>query len=129
MILIDTSAWIEFLRDTGSPVCQRVDDLLAAEAATCDPIVMEVLAGARDDTHLRLLRGLLSRAVVLPTLPAHYENAALLYRRARLSGLTVRRQIDCLIAAIAIDYDVPLLHADRDFDALAQATTLQLDPC
>jgi len=38
VILIDTSAWIEFLRDTGSAVCARVDDLLDGEFATCDPI-------------------------------------------------------------------------------------------
>jgi len=42
--LIDTSAWIEFFRDTGSPVCQRVDELLAGEIATCDAVRMEVLA-------------------------------------------------------------------------------------
>ena len=45
MILVDTSAWIEFLRDTGSAVCTRVDELLAADLAVCDPIRMEVLAG------------------------------------------------------------------------------------
>jgi len=128
MILIDTSAWIEFLRDTGSPVCHQVDALLEADAATCDPIVMELLAGARDDTHLRLLRGMLSRAALLPTTPSHYEQAALLYRQARLTGLTVRRHIDCLIAAIAIDYDVELLHSDHDFDALARASALRIAP-
>ena len=59
MILIDTSAWVEFLRDTGSPICQRVDDLLATEIATCDVVRMEVLAGARDEQHLQQLRRLL----------------------------------------------------------------------
>ena len=34
MILVDTSAWIEFLRDTGSAVCTRVDELLGADLAT-----------------------------------------------------------------------------------------------
>ena len=48
-------------------------------------------------------------------------------RQARVSRLTARPQIDCLIAAIAIDYDVPLLHADRDVDALAQSSRLRLD--
>ena len=43
MILIDTSAWIEFLRDTGSPTCTEVDRLLASDIATCDPVRMEVL--------------------------------------------------------------------------------------
>ena len=47
MILVDTSAWIEFLRDTGSTVCVLVDELLAGEIAICDAVRMEVLAGAR----------------------------------------------------------------------------------
>ncbi len=46
MILIDTSAWVEFLRDTGSVVCNRVDSILDNEIATCHPVRMEVLAGA-----------------------------------------------------------------------------------
>jgi predicted nucleic acid-binding protein len=45
VIVVDTSAWIEFLRDTGSPVCIAVEDLLDDEIAICDPISMEVLAG------------------------------------------------------------------------------------
>ncbi len=48
MILIDASAWIEFLRDTGSPVCARVVELLDADSATGEPVRMEVVAGARD---------------------------------------------------------------------------------
>ncbi len=126
MILVDTSAWIEFLRDTGSPVCGQVDALVAGEFATCDPIVMELLAGARDEAHLRSLRALLARATVLPTQSTHYEHAAMLYRQARVSGLTVRKHIDCLIAAVAISHDLPILHADRDFNALAKVSTLRL---
>ena len=128
MILIDTSAWIEFLRDTGSPVCRRVDELLAGDVATCDPVRMEVLAGARSDAHLRDLRGLLARGTLLPTLSGDYEDAATLYRACRGGGETVRRLIDCLIAAVAIRADVPVLHADADFDMLARRTALHLDP-
>ena len=57
MILVDTSAWIEFLRDTGSSVCNRVDEALDTDLAICDPIRLEVLAGARSESHLRDLRG------------------------------------------------------------------------
>ena len=57
--------WIEFLRDTGSPVCIAVEDLLDDDIAICDPISMEVLAGARSEAHLAQLRGLLARAVVV----------------------------------------------------------------
>ena len=120
MILIDTSAWIEFLRGTDSAACQRVDGLLAEPIATCDPVRMELLAGARSEAHLAELRALIARATVLPTTSVHYEQAAGLYRQARASGLTVRRLVDCLIAAVAIDHGIALLHADRDFDALGR---------
>lgn len=125
MILVDTSAWIEFLRDTGSPVCNRVDALLGdGGIAVCDPIRMEVLAGARDEQHLESLRRLLARASLLSTGPADYETAATLYRLCRRRGETVRRLIDCLIAAVAIREGVPILHADGDYEVLARHTSL-----
>lgn len=127
MILIDTSAWVEFLRDTKSPVCKRVDHLIARRIATCDPVRMEVLAGARDEQHLQSLRRLLARASLLPTGPADFEAAAAHYRTCRRNGETVRRLIDCLIAAVAIRDDVPVLHADADFDVLARHTPLRVD--
>jgi hypothetical protein len=105
----------------------RVDTLLAEEIASCHPVRMEVLAGARDDRNLHDLRGLLGRTVVLRTLPTDYEEAAALYRVCRRHGETVRRLIDCLIAAHAIRADLPLLHADTDFEILARHTRLKLD--
>lgn len=127
MILVDTSAWVEFLRDTGSPVCARVDELLDADIATCHPIRMEVLAGARDERHLDDLRGLLARASIVPTEPTDYEAAAALFRICRRGGETVRKLIDCLIAALAIRAGIPLLHADADFDVLARHTALRVE--
>ena len=127
MIVVDTSAWIEFLRDTGSPACRRVDALLDGDLAICDPIRMEVLAGARDERQLDELRRLLARAIVLPTGPTHYDDAAIIYRTCRSAGATVRKLIDCLIAAVAIDADASVLQADRDFDAIARHTELALD--
>ena len=126
MILIDTSAWVEFLRNTGTPVCDLVDDLLAGEIAVCDPVCMEVLAGARDESHLVALRRLLARAAVIPVEPADYENAAALYRRCRRHGETVRALMDCLIASVAIRLDVPIVHHDTDFDVLARHTELRV---
>lgn len=126
MILIDTSAWVEFLRDTGSPVCGLVDKLLAEDIATCDPVRMEVLAGARNEQHLQQLRGLLARAAVVSTEPADFEVAAALYRTCRQRGRTVRKLMDCLIAAVAIRAGIPLLHLDTDFDTLVEHTALQV---
>jgi len=126
LILVDTSAWVEFLRDTGSPVCQRVDELLSADIATCHPVRMEVLAGARDERHLNDLRRLLARASLLPTRATDYEQAATLFRTCRRNGETVRKLIDCLIAAAAIRAGIGILHADGDFDTLARHTDLQI---
>jgi predicted nucleic acid-binding protein len=127
VILVDTSAWVEFLRDTGSPVCNRVDALIDGDIAVCHPIRMEVLAGARDERHLTSLRGLLARVSLLPTEPVDYEEAAALYRACRRRGETVRKLIDCLIAATAVRTSTPVLHADNDFDVLARHSDLHIE--
>lgn len=127
MILIDTSAWVEFLRDTGSDVCARVDQLLDGDLATCHPVRMELLAGARDERHLSDLRRLLARASLVPTEPIDYEEAAALHRGCRRGGETVRKLIDCLIAAHAIRTGFAILHADADFDVLARHTPLRVE--
>ncbi len=128
MIFVDTSAWVEFLRDTGSEVCVALDRLLDADLAICDAVSIEVLAGARDEQHLIQLRGLLARATMLPTTPADYEVAASMYRSCRSRGETVRKLIDCLIAAVAVRAGAEILHADADFSALARHTELKLHP-
>lgn len=129
MILVDTSAWIEFLRATGSPTHLRLRDLLQRDEAlaTTEAVIMEVLAGARDPAHLdRLRRVVLGRCQVLSGHGlADYEEAATIYRHCRGQGTTVRRLTDCLIAAVAIRAGVPLLHADQDFDRIARHCRLQ----
>jgi hypothetical protein len=88
---------------------------------------MEVLAGARDERHLDQLRRLLARASLVPTEPVDYEDAAALYRACRRGGETVRKLIDCLVAASAIRTGVSVLHADTDFERLARHTSLRID--
>ena len=84
------------------------------------------LAGARDEQHLQQLRRLLARASTLPIEPMDYDTAAALYLICRQRGHTVQKLIDCLIAAVAIRGDVPIVHRDTDFDVLAQHTGLQV---
>jgi hypothetical protein len=87
---------------------------------------MEVLAGARDESHLNDLRRLLARASIIELVSGDYEDAAALYRTCRRRGETVRKLIDCLIGAVAIRADVPVLEADSDFEVLARHTSLRL---
>ena len=126
MTLIDTSAWVEYLRDSNSATCNEVDRLLNSELALCDAIRMELLAGARDEQHVAQIEKLLARATVIKTESIDYDNAAAIYRACRKLGLTIRTHIDCLIAAIAIRTRTELLHSDSDFDAIAKVTMLRI---
>ncbi|MFZ0835213.1 MAG: PIN domain nuclease [Mycobacterium sp.] len=128
MILIDTSAWIEYFRATGSTAAVRVRDLLRDtpdQVAMCEPIAMEILAGATGEhtwaTLERLVNGLPSLGV---DNAVDFRAAASIYRAARRSGQTVRSIIDCLIAAIAIRHGAQLIHRDADFEVIAQMANL-----
>jgi predicted nucleic acid-binding protein len=126
-VIADTSAWVEYLRATGSPAhlelrrqIERGDPLLVPEL-----VVMEILVGASDEPSARRLRTLLHSFDVVPLAPLiDSERAAGLQRRCRAAGQTVGNMVDCLIAATAIRLGEPVLHADRDFDVLASVSEL-----
>ena len=129
MILADTSAWVEYLRATGSPAHLRLRELVASEGklATTDVVTMELLAGAAAHEDVVQLRRLLLRCQLLPIEGlADYEAAAELCRRCRVGGETVRSLTDCLIAVVAIRHGVAVLHRDHDFDVLARHTAMRV---
>jgi predicted nucleic acid-binding protein len=122
VILVDSSAWVEYLRATGSATHKALRSLLEAEAelATTDVVLMEILAGARDEQERVTLRRMLLRCTHLAVQgPWDYEQAADIYRQCRRAGATVRKLTDCLIAVVALREDVELLHCDSDFTAIA----------
>jgi predicted nucleic acid-binding protein len=130
VILVDTTAWIEFVRGTGSAAHQRLAELIVADApvAVTEPIMMEVLAGARDDRAHADLRRLLLRCEWLPfDAAADFESAAAIYRRCRRAGVTPRGLLDCMIAAVALRHGATLLSHDRDFSRIADTIGLRLD--
>lgn len=128
MLLIDTSVWVDYLRGADTAASRELRTLLSGrltEIATTEPVVMEILAGAKDDTALRQLEALTNGLVLLPV-NAHrdYHDAAGLFRTARRRGRTVRKLVDCLIAAVAIRTGATLVHNDRDFEAIADVAPL-----
>ena len=129
MILADTSAWIELLRATGSPVhlCLKTALDERAELATTDVVMMEVLAGAKDRAERDRLRRLLyGNRFLGVTGPADYESAAELYRLCRRGGETPRQLADCLIAIVAMRNEAELLACDTDFQVIARHAPLRL---
>ena len=127
-VLVDSSVWIAFLRDSGGPEVDLLEQLIdERRAATTDVVLLEVLAGTTDEERAARLRRFLAGAELLrQESPADAEQAAALYRACRRAGETPRSLNDCLIAAVALRHDVPVLHRDRDFTVLAQHTDLRL---
>jgi predicted nucleic acid-binding protein len=128
MILVDTSAWIEYFRATGSAAAIGVRRLLSdgtGQIAMCEPIAMEILCGATHETDVtleRLVNGLPALAV---DNAVDFRTAADIYRAARRAGKTIRSINDCLIAAVAIRHGARVVHCDNDFDVIAQITSLE----
>ena len=130
MILADTSAWVEYDRATGSPTDQALTSLISeggSNLAVTEPVLMEVLAGAKDEALHDHLERLLKSFHWLGADPvADFAGAARTYRACRAAGVTPRGLIDCMIASIAIRTGAELLTADQDFTDMARILPLRL---
>jgi predicted nucleic acid-binding protein len=125
VILADTSAWVEYDRATDSMADRRLAELIATDGPlmVTEPVLMEVLAGARSDTRAADLRRLLLRFEFAPfEAVTDFEAAARIYRRCRQVGVTPRGIVDCMYRR-----DVTLLSWDVDMDRVAQVIGLEID--
>jgi predicted nucleic acid-binding protein len=125
VVLVDTSVWIEVFRKDVAFDFEAVvpfDDVV-----TCLPVIQEVLQGIGGEREFRIARDAMTSLPIVeaPLRSEVFEEAVALYRAARRSGRTVRSGIDCLIAACALRHDLTVLHHDRDFEALAEVSSLE----
>ena len=130
MILTDTSAWVEYDRATGSPADRRLRALIetGGPVAVTEPVIMEVLAGARDDRREADLRRLLDSAELLNfDAITDFDGATRIYRRCRAAGVTPRGMLDCMIAAVAWRRGATLLSHDVDMHHVARVIEIDLD--
>ena len=127
MLVADTSAWIEYLRSTGSPVHLALRANVEAGAVTLiEPVKTELLVGARTDLELRELRRLIDGLDIELIHPRDdFDRAVEIHLRCRTVGVTPRDLIDCLIAAVTERCGLPLLHADKDLAAIAAIVGLE----
>ena len=122
MVLVDSTVWIDLLRASSNAAVERLRRLLTqGDACVAGVIVQELLQGAASAAHLERLQARFLALPQLPTRPHGQTHAAAgaLYARCRWAGVTPRSSHDCLIAQLAIEHEVPLLHDDRDFEQLA----------
>lgn len=122
MILVDTSVWIDFFRASDLPHVQRLEEFIehGENIALCGVILTEILQGIRDESTYHRTRGYLGFLRLLPMNQEVFVEAAQIYRMLRAKGITVRKPLDCMIAATALAHQAQLLHNDRDFVLIAQ---------
>lgn len=121
MILVDSSVWIDYFQGLMTPQADLLDRLIDTEfVAIGDLMLLEVLQGFRHDRDFNRARGILT---ALPIIEIGGESvavqAAINYRHLRGLGITVRKNVDTLIATGCILSGMELLHSDRDFDPFA----------
>jgi hypothetical protein len=123
MYLIDTSVWINFLRQRNTIGSKLFEKILAQEAryGLTGLIFQEVLQGAATEKDYKKLQAYLgSQVFYQPKDPINsYQLAADIFFKARKKGNTIRSSVDCLIAQIAIEQHLVLIHDDKDYETIA----------
>jgi predicted nucleic acid-binding protein len=128
-VLVDTSAWVDFLNGFPSPAADALAELLQGddEVCTCGIVVAEVFQGLRRDPGRATIRKSFEDMTFLEPPNIHlYLRAAGLYRALRERGRTVRSTVDCIIAAIAEEGGCELLARDRDMEQILDSGLLEV---
>lgn len=118
MILVDTSVWVDFLTGKDTPYRHILHQLIEKEEEICitEIILTEILQGIKDDNLYETTKSyLLEFPIIKPRGIETFISAAEIYRKCRKQGKTVRKTVDCIIAAIARESNLTLFHNDKDF--------------
>jgi predicted nucleic acid-binding protein len=120
MVLVDTTVWIDFFVAKSTSQVAELERLLneREDICTCGIILTEVLQGIREDEDYQRTLSSFHTFLFLPMNRQTFVRAAELYRSLWRKGVTVRKPVDCMIASVAIEHDIALLHNDQDFDPI-----------
>lgn len=120
MILADSSAWIDYLRNRDTPAVDALDAALRQGIAVlCEPVWAEVMRGARDERQWQTIERAMAGVATIPTEREDWENAVTISRITGRNGIVIRSFMDCLIAGIAVRTDATVLHSDVDYERIA----------
>ena len=120
MVLVDTTVWIDLFAAKSTPEVAELERMLneKEDICICGIILTEVLQGIREDEDYQRTLSRFNTFLFLPMTHSAFLRAAELYRSLRRRGITIRKPVDCMIASVAIEHDLALLHNDRDFDRI-----------
>ena len=129
MIVVDTTVWIDLMESRETAFDLHLKELIEREEplALTDIIYCEVLQGIADDGKFRRTREILLTYPIFKIRGLRtFEHAAQIYRDCRKQGLTIRKTVDCVIAATCLEAGAQLYHNDRDFEAIARVKRLKI---
>ena len=126
MVIIDTSAWIDFFRRDGKiEVKLAVKGLLDAfEGALCGPVEMEFLGGARP-SEMEAIRSWFNIIPYLTNDQKIWRKFASNFSAMRSKGFTLPWN-DLLIATLALEKDVAVYANDEHFETMAEHLQVRL---
>jgi predicted nucleic acid-binding protein len=118
MILVDTTVWIDFFKNNMTTQVAKLEDSIknSEDICICGVILTEILQGIQAKNQYLKTKSYLENLVFLPMNYSTFVTSADIFRYLRRRGITIRKPIDCMIAAVSVENKVPLLHNDRDFD-------------
>jgi predicted nucleic acid-binding protein len=128
MVLADTTVWIDFFANRPASHVAKLRELIekGEDLCLCGVILTETLQGIRSDSEYHKTKNYFDDLLFFPMPQTTFLHAADLYRTLREKGVTIRKPVDCMIAAVAIEHKLQLLHNDRDFDHIAENSSLMI---
>lgn len=120
LILVDTTVWIDFFAAKSASYVKILECLIEKkeDICICGIILTEVLQGIKEENEFKKTKNLFTSLLFLPMSYKTFLRAAEIYRGLRQKGITIPKSMDCMIASVAIELNIPLLHNDKDFNPI-----------
>jgi predicted nucleic acid-binding protein len=132
MVLVDTSVWADFFNGVENQQSLSLLQLLGQgeeDVFYTGLVLQEVLQGIRKKSQRQSIRRDFEDFIFIePSQETHVE-AAEVFTNCRGKGITVRKSVDCVLASLAMEYDLEILHRDKDFDYIAKVYPLRVFEC
>lgn len=128
MVIVDTSVWIDLLKGRESTSTRKLEQLLLEDADIfiTGVILQEILSGIKSKKEREKVKKEFDRFIAItPSLDTHAQ-AAEIFDGCKKKGYTIRSAIDCLIASLALEYDLAVLENDRDYIYIAKVFPLRI---
>jgi predicted nucleic acid-binding protein len=127
VILVDTSVWIDLFNDTSTVQTKQFESIIEQNDDICITgiVYTEIPQGIRDESQYKTVKQIVDELIYVEIDKETHEYAAQIYQSCRKKGITIRKPVDCIIAATCIRASLFLLHNDRYFVNISRHFPIQ----